>query len=213
LGGEKDLHAVVQVVVEFFFHRFEGDEAFGAGLRGEFLFAAHPFFKGFFHFNHRVEELPGSTGMFDAVDEGVLQSLVAGHGAEIASRKFVHVAVLAGAVGLVLGVEADLVAVEESVVGAGLGEELHDEWDGIHEHKEGGQDEVGGEGEASALVPSLKQFMEGEGLGEDIAPLFLGGNVGESVLGALEFGEAGVDLQFDRFAKDILLGDEGEGLV
>ena len=223
MGREEDLHAAVQVVVEFLFHRLEGGEAFGAGLGREFLFAAHPFLEGFFHFDHGFEEFPGGAGMFDAVDEGALQSLVAGDGDEVASRKFGHVALLAGAVGLVLGVEADLVAVEEGVVGAGLGEELDDEWDGIHEHEEGGQDEVGGEGKASAFVTGLKEFMEGEGLGEDVAPrflrdggeagLFLGGDVGESVLGAFEFGKAGVNLRFDRFAKDILLGHKGQGLV
>ncbi len=65
--------------------------------------------------------------------------------------------------------------------------------------------------------------MEGEGLGEDVAAGLVGhggeagflfrGDIGEAVLGALEFGEAGVDLEFDCLAEGVLLGDEGLGLI
>ena len=161
--------------------------------------------------------------MLDAIDERGFEALVAGHGDQVAGGELLHVAAVALAEGAVLGIEGDLVAIQQGVVGAGLGEELDDQRDGVDEHEQQGEDDVGVEGELAALVAGLEKAVEGERLGEDVAAgfgadggeagAFLGGDAGEFVLDAVEFLEAGVDLQLDGFAQGVLLGDEGSGLV
>lgn len=152
LGREEDFHAVVEIIVEALFHYFQCGKPLGAGLFGNELLGAHFFFECFFHLDHGAEEFAGGAGVFDAIGEGQLEPLVAGGGDVVSPGKLGHVAALVGAVGLVFGVVANLVAVEEGVVGAGLGEEFYDERDGIDQHEEGRKDEVGGEGEASSFV-------------------------------------------------------------
>ena len=161
--------------------------------------------------------------MLDAIDERVLQSLVSGNGDEVAAGKLVHVAVVALAEGLVLGLVADLISVHEAVVGAGLGEEFDDERNGIHQHEQQGEDDVGVVSEFTALVSGFEQPVERERLSEDVAAgfvahgleadTFLCSNGGEFLLSAIQFHEAGVDLELDGFAQGVLLGDELPGLV
>ncbi len=161
--------------------------------------------------------------MFDAIDEGVFEVVVAGDGDEVTGGELGHVAGAGFSEGFVLGVEGDFVAIDEGVVGAGFGEEFDDEGDGIDEHEEEGEGDVGIECEFPALVAGLEEVVEGEGLGEDVltrfgadggeALGFLCVHVGELGLGEAELFEAGVDFEFDGFAEGVLLSDELFGLV
>lgn len=192
-------------------------------MGGLLLFEADFFGERAFHFDEGIEEFLSGAAVFDAIDEGMFEAFVACDGDEVTGGEAVHVAAVAFAEGAVFGVEGDFIAIQQGIVGTGLGEELDDEGDGVDQHEEEGEDDVGGEGELSTFVTSLEEAVEGEGLGEDVAARFGldGGDAlvfiftdgSEFVLCALEFLESGVDLLFDRFAEGVLLGDEGAGLV
>lgn len=181
LGGsarfEEVFHTAAEVGVEALGHFFEHLGAFavfrGGSLGFEaFPFPFHAFFEGVFHFEEGFEEFFGGARSVDPFDEGFLEWFVLGEMEEASFGEVFHVFLVGLEVGFAFAIEADFFAIDEGIVGAGFREELHDEGNGIDEHEEEGEDEVGGEGEAAAFISDVEEFVEGEGLGEEVAAWF-----------------------------------------